>query len=466
MYQFEFKFLDNARQFTANLEAKFARINSITKQTQDKVADIGKPFNALNAGFARIGTMAAGAFAINEVVQFGRESVAVFNDLNKNAELLKMKLGAVETPKVLKELEQFADKMGASIPAVEDTFISLVNRGFKPTMDEMRQLSDFAVNSKKPIDQYMEAILDAEQNEYERLKEFGVKFSTNGNKIIATYNGVTKSISNNAKSIRQYLLGLGDMEGIKGASEKLASGLAGNMQRWENTMMSIKNNFGAALEPFLNVALPRFSNYTKEIADQLGAWKPKVEEFATAFDKVMEKTTAIDNFMTTKAGSLNNAIKEMFNPDNYNVMKGIWNFNENSYWAQASKTQEERFRGKQSDNSAIYNGFNLNELMYRSDGSSGQSVYDPVANIWKDIKENTQQLAKGNTGNLGLSDRLKQNTASVSGGQNIKHITININKLVETQQFNTMTVPQSKEDVKRLMTEILMSVVNDANYAT
>lgn len=68
-----------------------------------------------------------------------------------------------------------------------ESYIKLVNRGIKPTTDELTAMGDIAMSQGKDIDQFIEALLDAMTGENERLKEFGITASKNGKTTAYTF---------------------------------------------------------------------------------------------------------------------------------------------------------------------------------------------------------------------------------------------------------------------------------------
>jgi hypothetical protein len=535
-YQFKFDFMENLSQVQKDLAQAFDKIEKDIAGMKQQVDGVNAPIKNMQSGFGGIGRAIAGAFAVNEVYQFGKESVGVFNDLNRNAELLKMKLGEATTNKMLKELEIFADKMGGSISAVQYTFVSLVNRGFVPTIDEMRKLSDFAISSKKPIEQYMEAVIDAETLQYERLIEFGVKMKTEGNQVIATYNGVTSVISNNSKSIRGYLLGLGNLEGIKGASEKLGAGLAGNMQRWQNVLTDIKQTLGTLLEPFLNNILPKLSQSLISIKDWIESSLNGIKGFVNGIQQVVSVLQPI--FEVVKKGAIGafNVIQRFgegfFNMLSRNqpalqkitnalawigdiiisvaipafdllgqfvtfLVEGIiqdvadiiqqvenigsafaatFNFIYNLYadfYGAIIDIIDSIFPGFrdafESVKNWLYNTFIKPISDWFGALFSFKGITESVSPTERgsDINDTDKSGSKAKPKGLGINEKLNGGGSAngVSGGTNIKHITINIGKLVERQEFHAITMKESASEMKRVMTEIFMSVANDVNYS-
>ena len=68
------------------------------------------------------------------------------------------------------KIKDFAEKTPYSVDELTSSFIKLANRGFVPTTEELTNIGDLAASQGKFFDQLVEAILDAQTNEYERLK--------------------------------------------------------------------------------------------------------------------------------------------------------------------------------------------------------------------------------------------------------------------------------------------------------
>jgi phage tail tape-measure protein len=108
--------------------------------------------------------------------------------------VLKTALGSTGAAQSsMKMIQDFAAKTPFSVEELTSAYVKLVNRGFRPTKEEMTKLGDLASSTGKSFDQLVEAILDAETGEFERLKGFGVKASKHGNQVIFTFKGVQYS---------------------------------------------------------------------------------------------------------------------------------------------------------------------------------------------------------------------------------------------------------------------------------
>lgn len=118
----------------------------------------------------------------------------------------------------MKMLQQLAADTPASLKEWTEAYIKLVNRGIKPTNDELTNMGDLAASQGKSVDQLIEAILDAMTGENERLKEFGIKAAKSGETTKFTFRGVTTEVKNSEQAIKDYLLSLGQLEGVAGST--------------------------------------------------------------------------------------------------------------------------------------------------------------------------------------------------------------------------------------------------------
>ena len=97
----------------------------------------------------------------------------------------------------------------------------------------------------KDLMQFIEAVADASTSEFERLKEFGIKAKQEGDKVSFTFQGVTKTIGNNAKEIEEYLIKIGENE-FAGAMAKrvdtLDGAIAGLKDNWNSLFLEISKS--------------------------------------------------------------------------------------------------------------------------------------------------------------------------------------------------------------------------------
>lgn len=165
----------------------------------------------------------------------------------------------------MKMLQQLAADTPSSLQEWTEGYIKLVNRGLQPTSQELTNLGDLAASQGKSLDQLIEAVLDAMTGENERLKEFGIKASKEGEKTQFTFRGVTTEVRNSEDAIKDYLLSLGRLEGVAGSMAVQMNELEGIQSNLGDTMDAFFNNIGKKLEPFWKSILKGANGFFSEL---------------------------------------------------------------------------------------------------------------------------------------------------------------------------------------------------------
>lgn len=166
---------------------------------------------------------------------------------------LDVALGSSElTVKNLTILEKLAIRLPSGLNELSAAFTALVNRGFKPAKDEIASLSGLAAGQNKTFDQLIQAILDAEEGELERLKEFGIQARNESGKVSVTFKGVTKTFE---KGARDSVVAFAELAKAVG-SDKLNAAkmqtLAGRMSNIGDQADRVTRLVGKALIPIFN----------------------------------------------------------------------------------------------------------------------------------------------------------------------------------------------------------------------
>ena len=149
---------------------------------------------------------------------------------------------ATEAQEVFKILQDFASNTPYNIEQVTTAFTQLVNYGLTPSERALKSYGNTASAMRKDISQMVEAVSDAVTGEFERLKEFGIKSSNEGDKIIFTFRGVKTEVKNNAEEIEKYLIELGENNfgGAMEAQYKTIGGAISAMgDAWENMWYTV-----------------------------------------------------------------------------------------------------------------------------------------------------------------------------------------------------------------------------------
>jgi len=240
--------------------------------------DAGQAPSKLGSAFAGLGGQIAAAFSVGAIIGFSRAVINVTAEFQKFQAVLTNTLGSSDlAAQYLRQITEFAAKTPFSVQQLTDAFVKLANQGFIPSQDEMTKLGDLASSTGKSFDQLAEAILDATTGEFERLKEFGIKASASGDKVAFSFKGITTEVDNTSSSIRKYILGLGEAEGVTGAMAAISETLGGKISNlgdsWDQFMLSIGNSEGP-LTSFIDLIGTKLNELTTIINDKATpAWK-------------------------------------------------------------------------------------------------------------------------------------------------------------------------------------------------
>lgn len=251
--------------------------------TQTIGAVLGAVNPALGVAAGLLGSLAEKAF--NATAQWQGYSVA-----------LKSSLGSQELANTnLSVLEELAVRLPIALNEATEGFQQLVNRGFKPTKDELSNLSGFAAAQNKSFDQLIQAILDAEQGELERLKEFGIQASNEGGKVSVTFRGITKTFEKGARDSATAFADLARELGSDKLNAEKMETLAGRMSNLGDQTDRIARRFGEILLPVFESVLDITGKVLDKVDSSISGWMD--------FDKVLadvSKTSGENAYPTLK----------------------------------------------------------------------------------------------------------------------------------------------------------------------
>jgi hypothetical protein len=231
---------------TSNLTVKIgADIGGLQKELQKATSGL----QSFQSNMMKVGGMIAGAFAVDKVLDFGKAVFDTTAKFQKFEAVLTNTLGSGSAAKfALNQITQFAAKTPYQVDELTESFVKLANQGFIPTIKQMTALGDLAASQGKTFNQLTEAIIDAQTGEFERLKEFGVRASKEGDKVSFTFKGVKTQVDFTSQSIREYILSLGKIEGVAGGMEAQSKTLGGGLSNLGDAFENLKLKIGQAAE--------------------------------------------------------------------------------------------------------------------------------------------------------------------------------------------------------------------------
>jgi hypothetical protein len=191
--------------------------------------------NDLSDTVRSLGKGLAGLLGIVQALDFGSKIIQAQRDFDKLNASLTTATGSVGAAgKAFAALQAFAARTPYGLQDTTKAFIQLRNMGLTPTERALTSYGNTASGLGKDLSQMIEAVADATTGEFERLKEFGIKSKQEGDKVSLTFQGTTTKIGNNAKSIEEYLLRLGETK-FAGAMELQANTLNGAISNLDDS---------------------------------------------------------------------------------------------------------------------------------------------------------------------------------------------------------------------------------------
>ena len=135
------------------------------------------------------------------------------------------------------ELERFASQTPFTLDQSVEGFIKLKALGLDPSERALRSYGNTSAAMGKDMMQMIEAVADASTGEFERLKEFGIKASKQGDQVSLTFQGLTTTIGNSSQEIQEYLLGIGET--------KFGSAMEDQMKALPGLLSNLSDNVSA-----------------------------------------------------------------------------------------------------------------------------------------------------------------------------------------------------------------------------
>lgn len=295
-----------AKELTATLEdmseaadpEEYAKLSRRLGDVRKRMAELKNSGNNVKQEFDLTKTAvsklkaAVAAFILVKLAGYLKEIIAnVYStrkEFAKYEAVLRNTLQSQEkAAAAMKMLQRLAADTPGSLQEWTEAFIKLVNRGIKPTTAELTNIGDLAASQGKSVDQLIEAILDAMTGENERLKEFGIKASKNGNTVKYTFRGVTTEVQNTEEAIKSYLLSLGKLDGISGSMATQMKELEGMESNFKDTLDNLWNKMGKRVEGFFKKGLSWATDFVSDITKVM-------EPLSDTFEDQMEKVVNLE----------------------------------------------------------------------------------------------------------------------------------------------------------------------------
>ena len=216
----------------------------------------------------------AGALAIRELAQFGASIVNATTQFERYQTVLTTFLGSQSKANAeLARLKDLANSLPQDLADVTEAFVIFTRYGLDTSSEAIKAFSNIATASGKSLEQLGEALGDAMTGQYERLKEFGIKVSTENNKVVARIGEDIVATGRTATELTRNLKELGNTR-FGGAAEANANTLNQSMSNLKGAVFETQVAFGQGLKPALieiTTEMAKLLRQNEELAESLGA---------------------------------------------------------------------------------------------------------------------------------------------------------------------------------------------------
>jgi hypothetical protein len=265
-YGFAIELLDRVTKPARTMAQNMDRARSATLRLQSGVDGIVDASDRFRSRLMSLPNLLTGAFATLGVAALGRKVIETTSNFERMEAVLTNTLGSKGAAgRVMRDIQDFAARTPFQVDELTDSWVKLANQGFKPNMDEMTKLGDLASSTGKGFDQLAEAAIDAQVGEFERLKEFGIRAEKSGNKVRFTFKGVQKEVALTDSSIQDYLLSLGEMEGVQGSMAAISATTGGQISNLQDRITMLYKEIADALRPAIATLLEMMAGWIEKM---------------------------------------------------------------------------------------------------------------------------------------------------------------------------------------------------------
>lgn len=307
-------------------------LNRQAARSDKVVARLKKQFLGL-AGL--IGGVVSAAAGFDKFVSVNRE----FERLQASLITVTGNLQAAQG--AFRFVSDFAKETPYDLNQSTQAFIKLSNFGLNATKRSLKSYGDTAASMGKSLDQMIEAVADATVGEFERLKEFGIKAKTEGDRVKFTFRGVTTEVAKSSGEIEDYLISLGELNFSDGMMRQMDTigGLISNLEdQWDLFFVHLsKLGLGDALKGAIKLmidAMEGLNRYLKKDAIVgLGGFKDQIIALGAELDDLLlpirNNFIRLYNFVNDNFGGILRALREMLSVFIKHIVEAIRYFPQN-----------------------------------------------------------------------------------------------------------------------------------------
>ena len=205
--------------------------------------------DSVSGGFSRLTALAGGLFAGVTVAGFVGKLVSVQREFDVlNSSLVTVTGSSTAAAREMSWIERFAKDTPYGLAQATEAFVKMQALGLSPTEAKLTSFGNTASAMGKDLMQMVEAVADASTGEFERLKEFGIKASKEGDKVTFTFQGIRTTVQNTSADITSYLESIGNTAfggAMAERAQTLDGAIAGLGDSWDGLFRKINESTGA-----------------------------------------------------------------------------------------------------------------------------------------------------------------------------------------------------------------------------
>lgn len=254
-----------------NSSKHLVRFSKEANRIGDSAFEVGRQAGALG-----LGILAPIGLAVKAAANYETMAVSLKTAFQGNEEAANS---------AFKVIEKFAATTPYQLEEVMSAFVRLKNLGLDPSNETLTAYGNTASSMGKSLNDMIEAVADASTGEFERLKEFGIRASKQGDIVKFTFQGVTTAVKFNSDSIQNYLKNIGTVN--------FAGGMEAQSKTLNGRFSTLKDNVVAFGVRLGNVLMPKIVELTdkiKPLLDRVEKWITKNPELTS---KIMITVTAV-----------------------------------------------------------------------------------------------------------------------------------------------------------------------------
>src|SRR5574343_115768 len=231
-----------ARAEIASINGELLNTEKAGRKAAQGIDSVDKSSRLAAEAAGRLAGIFSGITAVG-IVTYIAKTAAEFDRLNAS---LRTVTGSAEgQAKAMDMIKSFAAETPYEIQQVTEAFIRLKSLGLDSSEKSLRSFGNTASAMGKPLMQFIEAVADASTNEFERLKEFGIKAKQEGETVTFTFRGVSTTVQNTSEAIIKYLRRIGETDFAGGMARQMDN-ITGKASNLADAISKLADSFATA----------------------------------------------------------------------------------------------------------------------------------------------------------------------------------------------------------------------------